>query len=215
MPPAVQKYEQLHLEVHEEELEQMPWEEVIQILKDSDLNSDRWQVLHENNTARIDSGSGFIMCQNACTVGFGTYKYILSGQFETDLGNVMIFRHCSLMHPPVLVREIPGPTMVLNLTVTKLDSDTVTVDAHYLSGSLAWSANCNILEDNKALRLRARILNHLVAIGRASPNTSISLVLANTTKVLRGSSLIWEKPRRGQQPCRRPAGSLGIRRYMK
>ena len=210
------KYEQLQLDVDEEELVGMSLQEIIRIMEDTDTEGSKWQIVHGNNTARIDTHMGFIMIQNAASVGYGTYKYIKVGEFSADLGLVHVYRHCSLLYPPVLVRSIPGPTIVMSLAVNIVNTDTVNVEAFWISGSLAWAAHCDIIEDNKALRIRNRIRSHLVAIGRCSVNTTINLVLAGSVTVLRGNSAVWPRPRRRAQPRRRPAAAqAGIRRYMR
>ena len=213
--PMAPKYEQLQLEVSEEEFESMPIEDVIQIMKDTNTEGSEWQVMHDNNAVRVDMSYGFIMIQTAASI-YGTYKFIRVGEFESDLGVVSVYRHCSRLHPPVLVRLIPGPTIVMSLQLRTVNENTINVEAFYISGSLAWAAHCDIFSDNKALRIRKRILSHLVAIGRASVNTVVNLVLSGTTSVLRGNSLVWQRPRRRAQTRRRPAAAqVDIRHFMR
>jgi hypothetical protein len=210
------KYEQLQLDVSEEELEGMSLQDVIQIMQDTNTDGANWRVVEGNNTARIDTQFGFIMIQNATIVGHGLYKFIKVGEFQSDLGEVSVWRHCNRLHPPVLIRLIPGPTIVMSLAVNIVNTDTVNVEAFYLSGTLAWAAHCDIIGDNKALRIRNRIRSHLIAIGRCSVNTTINLVLAGSVTVLRGNSAVWPRPRRRAQPRMRPAAAqAGIRRYMR
>ena len=214
--PMTAKYEQLQLDVSEEDLGGMSLQEIIQIMQDTDTSGSNWKVVQDNNTARIDTQFGFIMIQNATIVGGALYKFFKVGEFQSELGEVSVYRRCSLMHPPVLVRLIPGPTIVMSLVVNIVNTDTVSVEAFWLSGSLAWASHCDIIGDNKVVRVRNRIRSHLIAIGRCSVNTTINLVHSGSVAVLRGNSAVWPRPRRRAQPRRRPAAAqAGIRRYMR
>ena len=214
--PMTAKYEQLQLDVCEEELEGMSLQDVIHIMQDTSTEGSKWQVVHDNNAARIDLACGFIMIQSTFSVSMGTYKFIKVGEFQSDLGEVSLYRHCSRLLSPALVRLIPGPTIVMSLVVNIVNTDTVSVEAFWLSGSLAWASHCDIIGDNKVVRVRNRIRSHLIAIGRCSVNTTINLVHSGSVAVLRGNSAVWPRPRRRAQPRRRPAAAqAGIRRYMR